>query len=89
MADFAERRGSERCRLKHCDPFYLLACINAAAPIMDMCGVVSECFGASSETRFCRGSVAALAVDVDVRGDKSRRCGQNLILPNTQSINGL
>ena len=47
-------------------------------------------FGVSSETEeYCGGSFAALADDVNFGNEGSSSCGQKIILPNTQSINGL
>ena len=47
-------------------------------------------FRVSSEMEeFCRGSFAALADDVNLGNEGSSSCGWKIILPNTQSINGL
>ena len=48
-------------------------------------GVVPE--GSELTEDFSEGSVADLANDVGADG--SSRCGRKVILPNTQSINGL
>ena len=61
-----------------------------AAPIKAMLGVDVGSFGVSLETEgFCRGSFAALADDVNFGNKGSSSCGWKIILPNTQSINGL
>ena len=59
-------------------------------PIKAMLGADAGGFGVSSEMEeFCGGSFAALANDVDFGNEGSSSCGQKIILPNTQSINGL
>ena len=63
--------------------------MKAAAPITEIFRVVMEVSRASTEAEICRGTVAALADDVGVRGDEPNSCGWKFILPNTQSINGL
>ena len=46
--------------------------------------------GTVEETEgFCEGSGADLANDVGGGIDESKSCGRKVILPNTQSINGL
>ena len=64
--------------------------MKGAALIKATLGAVAGSFGASSETEeFCGGSFAALADDVNFRNERSSSCGWKIILPNTQSINGL
>ena len=64
--------------------------MKGAAPIKAMLGVDAGSFGVSSEMEeFCRGSFAALADDINFRNEGSSSCGWKIILPNTQSINGL
>ena len=61
--------------------------MKGAAPIKATLGTDAGSFGVSSETEeFCGGSFAALADDVN---EGSSSCGWKIILPNTQSINGL
>ena len=64
--------------------------MKGAALIKAMLGVDVGSFGVSSETEeFCGESFAALADDVNFRNEGSSNCGWKIILPNTQSINGL
>ena len=64
--------------------------MNGAVQIKATLRVDAGGFGVSLETEeFCGGSFAALADDVNFRNEGSRSCGQKIILPNTQSINGL
>ena len=64
--------------------------MKGAAPIKAMLGADAGGFGVSLEMEeFCRGSFAALVDDVNFRNEGSSSCGQKIILPNTQSINGL
>ena len=64
--------------------------MKGAAPIKAMLGADAGSFGVSLEMEgFCRESFAALADDINFRNKGSSSCGQKLILPNTQSINGL
>ena len=64
--------------------------MKVAAPIKAMLGADAGSFGVSLEMEeFCGGSFAALANDVDFGNEGSSSCGQKIILPNTQSINGL
>ena len=60
--------------------------MNAEAPIKETRGAEAE-EGVSRE--FCEGSFAAWADDVRGGDYGASNCGQNVILPNTQSINGL
>ena len=64
--------------------------MKGAAPIKAMLGADARSFGVSSEMEeFCRGSFAALADDINFGNKGSSNCGWKIILPNTQSINGL
>ena len=64
--------------------------MKGAAPIKAMLRVDVGSFGVSLETEgFCGGSFAVLADDVNFRNEGSSSCGWKIILPNTQSINGL
>ena len=60
--------------------------MNAEAPIKETCRAEAE-DGVSGG--FCEGSFAAWADDVRDGDNGASNCGQNVILPNTQSINGL
>ena len=83
-------RDTERWSLKLCAPGSLQAHTKAAALIKETCRTEPEGFIFSVEMEgVCKGSLAALADDVSVRYDGSRSCGRKVILPNTQSINGL
>ena len=64
--------------------------MKGAVPIKATLGADMGSFRVSSEMEeFCRGSFAALADDVNFRNEGSNSSGQKIILPNTQSINGL
>ena len=64
--------------------------MKGAAPIKATLRVDVGSFRVSSEMEgFCRWSFAALADDVNFGNEGSSSCGQKIILPNTQSINGL
>ena len=64
--------------------------MKGAALIRAMLGADAGSFRVSSEMEgFCRGSFAALADDVNFGNKGSSSCGQKIILPYTQSINGL
>ena len=64
--------------------------MKGAVLIKAMLRADAESFGVSSEMEeFCGGSFAALADDINFRNEGSSSCGQKIILPNTQSINGL
>ena len=64
--------------------------MKGAVLIKAMLGVDVGSFRVSSEMEeFCRGSFAALADDINFGNEGSSSCGQKIILPNTQSINGL
>ena len=64
--------------------------MKGAALIKAMLGADVGSIRVSSETEeFCGGSFAALADDINFRNEGSSSCGQKIILPNTQSINGL
>ena len=64
--------------------------MKGAAPIKAMLKADAGSFGVSSDTEgFCGGSFAALADDINFGNEGSSSCGQKIILPNTQSINGL
>ena len=64
--------------------------MKGAALIKATLGADVGSFGDSSEMEgFCGGSFAALADDVNFGNEGSSSCGQKIILPNTQSINGL
>ena len=64
--------------------------MKGAALIKATLGADAGSFGVSSEMEgFCGGSFATLADDVNFRNEGSSSCGQKIILPNTQSINGL
>ena len=64
--------------------------MKGAVPIKAMLRVDVGSFGVSSEMEeFCGGSFAALVDDVNFRNEGSISCGWKIILPNTQSINGL
>ena len=59
-------------------------------PIKAMLGADVGSLGVSLEMEeFCGGSFAALADDVSFGNKGSSSCGWKIILPNTQSINGL
>ena len=60
--------------------------MNAEAPIKETRGAEAE-EGVSGG--FCEGSFAARADDARGGDDGASNCGRNVILPNTQSINGL
>ena len=62
--------------------------MKGATPIKAMLRVDAGSFRVSSEG-FCGGSFTALADDVKFRNKESSNYGQKIILPNTQSINGL
>ena len=64
--------------------------MKGAALIKAMLGADAGSFGVSSEMEeFCGGSFASLADDVSFGNKGSSSCGQKIILPNSQSINGL
>ena len=64
--------------------------MKGAASIKATLGADAGSFGVSSEMEgFCRGSFAALADDVNFGNEGSSSFGRKMILPNTQSINGL
>ena len=64
--------------------------MKVAALIKETCGTEPEGSVVSVKTEgVCEGSLAARADDVSVGYDGSRSCGRKVILPNTQSINGL
>ena len=64
--------------------------MKGAALIKAMLGADAGGFEVLSETEeFCGGSFAALADDINFRNEGSSSCGCKIILPNTQSINGL
>ena len=64
--------------------------MKGAAPIKAMLRADVGSFEVSSETEeFCGGSFSALADDINFGNEGSSSCGQKIILPNTQSINGL
>ena len=94
-ADLAENEGLERWILKICTPGCLDTRAKAAAPMRAMCGGMegrSRVAGIGRVTKmvgFCKGSWAFLADDLEDRVRLSRKCGWNIILPNTQSIDGL
>ena len=71
-------------------PGSLKAQANVAALIKEMRGTESEGMGAPGVLgAFCKDSCAALADDIRDGDNGSRTCGWKMILPNTQSINGL
>ena len=73
-----------------CIPWSLQSRMKGAAPIKATLGADPGSFGVSLEMEeFCGGSFAALADDVNFRHEGSSSCGWKIILPNTQSINGL
>ena len=85
-----ERMESERWRLKHCVHGRLEARMKVAAPIIEIRGVVFGGLEASGGTdSFCCGSWAARADNIVDGRDKLSDGGCKVILPNTQSINGL
>ena len=64
--------------------------MKGAAPIKATLRADVGGFGVSLKTEeFCRGSFAAMADHVNFRNEESSSCGRKIILPNTQSINGL
>ena len=64
--------------------------MKGAALIKAMLGADAGSFRVSlGMEEFCGGSFAALADDINFRNEGSSNCGQKIILPNTQSINGL
>ena len=64
--------------------------MKGVVPIKAMLGADAGSFRVSSEMEeFCGGSFAALADDVNFGNEGSSNCGWKIILPNTQSINGL
>ena len=64
--------------------------MKGSAPIKATLGANAGSFGVSSEMEeLCGGSFAALADDINFGNEGSSSCGWKIILPNTQSINGL
>ena len=64
--------------------------MKGAVPIKAILGANAGSFRVSSEMEeFCGGSFATLADNVNFGSKGSSNCGWKIILPNTQSINGL